>query len=162
MTRKRRDDHEKPRSPIPPPTQEETQEQVERDEYIERLQQQIEQVVVPESVPDIRQDVGPPRFDSHEQPFDRLESAPALELENVIEQPPVEPVNVAPLPESPASVASPPPAPEATLVQVSHEPSGKTCDLAQHYDGYGACQICKHCKTKIRPQEMNLPCPARA
>lgn len=58
--------------------------------------------------------------------------------------------------------AVPPTAPEpANTGNLPHEPSGKTCTLINHYDGYGACIICLHCQKKVRPQDMDKPCPAR-
>lgn len=40
-----------------------------------------------------------------------------------------------------------------------HEPSGEECTLG-HLEG-GACQVCKHCRDKVRPKNMGEACPAR-
>jgi hypothetical protein len=52
------------------------------------------------------------------------------------------------------------PAPETIVL--THEPSGEVCRIANHSDGHGHCQRCRHCRVKIRPQHMDEPCPARA
>lgn len=59
----------------------------------------------------------------------------------------------APPVDTPAAAPLPPPR--------SHEPSGETCQ-AHHFDGMGACQRCKWCKVKLRPNQMAGDCPARA
>jgi hypothetical protein len=54
------------------------------------------------------------------------------------------------------------PAPETQPAVLTHEPSGEVCRIADHRDGHGPCQRCRHCRVKIRPQHMDYPCPARA
>lgn len=51
---------------------------------------------------------------------------------------------------------------DLVLSDLSHEPSGELCTLVNHNDGDPRpCEICRHCKHKLRPRQLPQPCPAR-
>lgn len=99
------------------------------------------------------------------EPTDSIEEPAEATVEVPVDLPSEEPAAEAPAEGAEVVVAAPVAEPlPIGLVELPkvHEPSGKYCTLAQHFDGHGACIVCEHCQKKIRPQHMNEDCPARS